>query len=63
MERQLVLIEERPHDDRLDEHTREIGRRGVAAAREMLRRAADEGGDGGPGGGRNRSRHGRRTAA
>jgi hypothetical protein len=40
MERQLVLIEERDADYRLDERTREIGRRGIAAAREALRRAA-----------------------
>jgi hypothetical protein len=40
MERQLVLIEEREADYRLDERTREIGRRGVAAAREALRRSA-----------------------
>ena len=39
MERQLVLIEERGADYRLDERTREIGRRGIAAAREALRRA------------------------
>ena len=40
MERQLVLIEERGADYRLDERTREIGRRGIAAAREALRKAA-----------------------
>ena len=39
MERQLVLIEERGDDYRLDEHTREVGRRGVEAAREALRKA------------------------
>ena len=39
MERQLALIEDRGADYRLDERTREIGRRGVAAAREALRRA------------------------
>ena len=38
MERQLVLLE--PEDPwRLDEQTREIGRRGVAEAREALRKA------------------------
>lgn len=37
MERQLVLIEERGADYHLDTRTREIGRRGVAAAREALR--------------------------
>ena len=42
MERQLVLIEERGADYRLDDRTREIGRRGIAAAREALRRAAEE---------------------
>jgi hypothetical protein len=41
MERQLVLIEERGADYRLDERTREIGRRGIAAAREALRKAAE----------------------
>ena len=42
MERQLVLIEERGADYRLDERTREIGRRGIAAAREALRKSAEE---------------------
>lgn len=56
MERQLVLIEERGTDYRLDERTREIGRRGVAAAREALRNAA-------PAPVAERSRHGRRSAA
>ena len=41
MGEQMVLIEERGADYRLDEHTREIGRRGVAAAREAMRRAAE----------------------
>ena len=41
MERQLVLIEERDTDYRLDERTREIGRRGIAAAREALRKSSD----------------------
>lgn len=53
MERQLILIEERQPDWRLDEHTREVGRAGVARARAALRealarsaaRAAAEGGD------------------
>jgi len=56
MERQLVLIEERGADYRLDERTREIGRRGVAAARDALRKAtpAPKGDSG---------RHGRKTAA
>jgi hypothetical protein len=39
MERQLVLIEDSGADYRLDERTREVGRRGVAAAREALRKA------------------------
>ncbi len=46
MERQLALIEEPGSDYRLDDNTREVGRRGVAAAREALRKAAharDEG--------------------
>lgn len=38
MERQLALIEE-PRDWQLDEHTREIGRAGVAKAREAMRDA------------------------
>lgn len=42
MERQLALIEERDVDYRLDERTREIGRRGIAAARDKLRAAAGE---------------------
>jgi hypothetical protein len=42
MELQLVLIEERGADYKLDEHTREIGRRGIAAAREALRRSATQ---------------------
>ena len=42
MGEQMVLIEERGADYRLDEHTREIGRRGVAAAREALRKAAEQ---------------------
>lgn len=39
MQEQLVLVEpaERPWE--LDEHTREIGRRGVEQAREALRNA------------------------
>ena len=41
MERLLVLIEERGADYRLDERTREIGRRGIAAAREALRKSAE----------------------
>ena len=42
MELQLVLIEERGADYRLDDRTREIGRRGIAAAREALRKATAE---------------------
>lgn len=53
MERQLVLIEERDADYRLDDRTREIGRRGIAAAREALRKAASAEAD----------RSGRKTAA
>jgi len=44
MNDQLVLLENNEADRfayrRLDEHTREVGRRGVASAREALRRAA-----------------------
>jgi hypothetical protein len=39
MERQLALIEVAKRDWRLDEHTREVGRQGVAQAREALREA------------------------
>ncbi len=41
MDRQLVLIEveDRDQDWRLDEETRQTGLRGVAAAREALRRS------------------------
>ena len=57
MGRQLVLIEERDADYKLDEHTREVARRGIAAAREALRRgAATPGGDGGDGHHGSRSR-------
>lgn len=56
MERQLVLIEERGTDYHLDERTREIGRRGVAAAREALRQTT-------PAAGETHRRHGRKTAA
>jgi len=52
MERQLVLIEERPSDYRLDERTREAGRRGIAAAREALRQ-----------GSQSTAKRGRRSAA
>jgi hypothetical protein len=39
MERQLVLIEDKESDWRLDERTRHLGRQGVAAARNALREA------------------------
>ena len=39
MTRQLVLIEDAKSDWRLDERTREVGRKGVAQAREALREA------------------------
>jgi hypothetical protein len=35
---QLVLIEENEPEWRLDDHTVEVGRRGIAAAREALHR-------------------------
>lgn len=54
MERQLALIEERDVDYRLDERTREIGRRGIAAARDKLKAAGAGAGD---------QRSTRRTAA
>ena len=37
MKRQLILLEAPDEPWRLDEQTREIGRRGVARAREALR--------------------------
>jgi hypothetical protein len=40
MTRQLVLIEERKTEWRIDERTREAGRRGVAEARKALAEAA-----------------------
>ena len=39
MKRQLVLLEDDSTVWRLDEHTREVGRVGIAKAREALRRA------------------------
>lgn len=39
MERQLILIDDRQPDWRLDEHTREVGKAGVAQARAALREA------------------------
>lgn len=53
MATQLVLIEASDYDWKLDERTRETGRRGIAAAREALRRAAE----------RDAKRHADRTAA
>ncbi|MGH9065512.1 MAG: hypothetical protein ACRDZQ_16260 [Acidimicrobiales bacterium] len=44
MERQLVLIETDERDWRLDEPTRDAGRRGIEAAREALRKAAAQAG-------------------
>lgn len=37
MKTQLVLIDDSPRDWRMDEHTREVGRAGIAAARAVLR--------------------------
>ena len=37
MDRQLVLIEQQDKEWQLDDRTREIGRHGLAAAREALR--------------------------
>lgn len=42
MEKQLTLVEA-PRHWKLDRRTREIGRRGVAEAREALRRATPPG--------------------
>jgi hypothetical protein len=39
MTRQLLLVEARDIDWRLDEHTRELGRQGIAEARRQLREA------------------------
>jgi len=41
MARQLVLLDTTGADWRLDERTREIGRRGVSEAREILQRAIE----------------------
>jgi hypothetical protein len=40
MARQLVLIDARDTDWRLDEHTREVGRQGLAEARRRLQESA-----------------------
>lgn len=40
MVRQLVLISDERHEWRLDERTREVGRQGLAVARQALRQAA-----------------------
>lgn len=40
MARQLALIEVKDKDWKLDDRTREVGRKGVAAAREALRQAS-----------------------
>ena len=39
MKRQLVLLEDAAPAWRLDDRTREVGRQGIAKAREALRRA------------------------
>jgi hypothetical protein len=36
-----LLLEPEPDDWRLDAHTREVGRRGIAEARRMLAQATD----------------------
>lgn len=40
MARQLALIEVKDKDWKLDDRTREVGRKGIAAAREALRQAS-----------------------
>ena len=40
MSAQLVLIDERPDNWKLDEQTREVGRKGLAQARAALEEAA-----------------------
>jgi hypothetical protein len=40
MAHQLVLIDARDADWRLDEHTREVGRQGLAEARRRLQQSA-----------------------
>lgn len=40
MARQLALIEVKDRDWKLDDRTREVGRKGIAAAREALRQAS-----------------------
>jgi hypothetical protein len=42
MTTQLILIDESTPVWRLDDHTKELGRQGVATAREILRRARNE---------------------
>ena len=37
---QLGLLQEEPRDWQLDDHTRQLGRQGVAAARAALRQAS-----------------------
>jgi hypothetical protein len=41
---QLVLIDSNSVDWRLDEHTKELGRQGIAAARKALAEAAQRAG-------------------
>jgi hypothetical protein len=47
MNDQLVLLDDNEENDRryrrLDEHTRDVGRRGIALAREALRHATTSG--------------------
>jgi hypothetical protein len=62
MERQLVLLET-PVDWRLDERTREIGRRGVASARAALRSTRTDGDDPDDGQHRGRPSRNHRSAA
>ena len=40
MQNRLVLVDDRKIDWKLDDRTREVGRKGVEAAREALRRTA-----------------------
>jgi hypothetical protein len=42
MKRQLVLIESKAADWRLDDRTKEVGRRGLAAARAALAHAVPD---------------------
>lgn len=47
MAEQLILVDPNSSSSRLDEHTREVGRRGVAEARRILTELVENGRDAG----------------